>query len=442
MRQEDFYSGEPITGSPANFSPYDEAVNNASFGKYYYDSSSRMMNPPVTINPGGYGYNSYYNPNPAFQQQPLYGIGSPYRYDMYGQPQYTTGYGPGPNPIFQQQSPLIQQETTFHVPGISFGSDYLPPVDYEEKIEELQRKYIDAKDEADAKRSVDMQGNPYYNPNMGYNYYGVPYYNPYQYTSINSEISQEVQRMKDEARENRIQLNIHLSKLAHNFIRRDNNIPDEYYEEMYRGKDIDIPQVSGIYQTPQESYEMARLSNMVPFDNSQIYRDHYMAVHREIQSGFPENANMNNCFDNIGILEAKWEMEEEMHRRRNGSLMYDNNTYRYYIKQRKAERYAQEKGIISRDSKESQINQFVNGYNANQMKQQALSMLPTLNENASIAEDGSLHITCNFGSHAGETYSVHNSQEAEYEQKRERFGSFIDSIPGAIYQNNHGGGNG
>ena len=37
MRQEDFYSGEPITGSPANFSPYDEAVNNASFGKYYYD---------------------------------------------------------------------------------------------------------------------------------------------------------------------------------------------------------------------------------------------------------------------------------------------------------------------------------------------------------------------------------------------------------------------
>ena len=65
-----------------------------------------------------------------------------------------------------------------------------------------------------------------------------------------------------------------------------------------------------------------------------------------------------------------------------------------------------------------------------------------LNENASIAEDGSLHITCNFGSHAGETYSVHNSQEAEYEQKRERFGSFIDSIPGAIYQNNHGGGNG
>ena len=60
-----------------------------------------------------------------------------------------------------------------------------------------------------------------------------------------------------------------------------------------------------------------------------------------------------------------------------------------------------------------------------------LSQFPTLASNARLADDGSLHITCNFGSHNGEVLAVHNSQEAEYEKDRERFNQFLASIPDA-----------
>ena len=44
-----------------------------------------------------------------------------------------------------------------------------------------------------------------------------------------------------------------------------------------------------------------------------------------------------------------------------------------------------------------------------------------------------LTIKCNFGSHAGESYTVHNSQEAGYEAHRQRYYQFVNSIPNAIY---------
>ena len=47
----------------------------------------------------------------------------------------------------------------------------------------------------------------------------------------------------------------------------------------------------------------------------------------------------------------------------------------------------------------------------------------------------SLNIPCNVGSHAGEVYTV-NQNEAEYQERRERFGRFLDSIPGNIYLDN------
>ena len=62
-----------------------------------------------------------------------------------------------------------------------------------------------------------------------------------------------------------------------------------------------------------------------------------------------------------------------------------------------------------------------------------LSGFPTLAESAKLTEDGTLNITCNFGSRAGQVYSVHNSEEAGYEQDRQRFQQFIDSIPHSIY---------
>ena len=40
--------------------------------------------------------------------------------------------------------------------------------------------------------------------------------------------------------------------------------------------------------------------------------------------------------------------------------------------------------------------------------QSLMSAFPTLNQTATLTDDGTLNITCNFGSRAGQTYSVHN----------------------------------
>lgn len=448
MRQEDFYTGEPINqGSPPNFSNDElEAAQNASFGQYYYSADSRFMNPPIYNQ--YQQYNNYQYPNQQYvQQQPNYGLGSPYRYDAFGNPIYNYGYQqqyyqqPQYYQMYQQQ---VQQPTTYHIDGWNItGSEYLYPSDIEEQIYQLQKKLVDSYLDNEARREVDNISNPYYFGGMNYNYYGVPFYNQYQNNGIIMEYNQALQKIQEEARENNIQLNMSLLRWA--WKNSGMGEPDEKkIEEICRGRDVQIEQTFiDCGYTQKEYIDQIRFSNLVPFDNSQMYRDAYDSLDREIRQYIPADGNASNCYDKLGILLSKWELEDEEHKRRNGSAHYNGDIYVYFIKRSKMERYAKEKGIIlDASSKEAQVTNFANNFDANDIRKKALEQLPTLNESATIAEDGTLHITCNFGSHAGETYSVHNSQEAEYDEKRERFGRFIDSIPGVIYQNNHEGGNG
>ena len=93
--------------------------------------------------------------------------------------------------------------------------------------------------------------------------------------------------------------------------------------------------------------------------------------------------------------------------------------------------YCQEKGI--------QMLPGGQGFNAQQAKKDFVNSSSVLSQSASLADDGtlniSLNIPCNVGSHAGEVYTV-NQNEAEYQERRERFGRFLDSIPGNIYLDN------
>ena len=61
----------------------------------------------------------------------------------------------------------------------------------------------------------------------------------------------------------------------------------------------------------------------------------------------------------------------------------------------------------------------------------------------SIDKDGNMNMTlsipCNFGSQKGSTYTVVNANESAYDQKREEFNRFVDSIPKSIYNTNGGG---
>lgn len=407
MVREDFYTGEPVAnGSPPffqNLISEQEAVENASFGKYDYDPSTRMMmTQPMSIYPGGYGYNYNMNPQVGIGSVP-YGYGNPalqYQQQM----------------MYQQQQQMMQsnQQVEYFIKPVNFGgNEYLPTSDYNEDIERMKMEYWQKEQEEFAKGVVNNSNNPYYG---AYNYYGVPYFNPYQYNSLKTELNQKIDQIKEEARENRINFNIQIAKLAHNIAGDVYN--EQELEERYRGKYVQS--VGGIPpMTYAEIYNQNRFNNLVPFDNSQFYRDQYAATSKEYNDVIPQNASLKECFDGMGIVSSNYELEEEAHRRRDGGALYNSsdNSYKYFVRAKAAERFAKANG-----------NSLVNT-----IKHDTMNNFPTLSQSAKLLDDGTLNITCNFGSRAGQVYSVHNSQEAGYEQDRERFTSFLNSIPGSVY---------
>lgn len=446
MIHEDFYTGEPVdeTGSLPSFqnpnvintgpTAESEAASMASFGKYDYDPSTRQAIATTPVQLGGYG--GQFNPFPnggIGAPPPQYGYGYNYGYNPYMNPQPTYNfyrpYGMYQQPQYQQQR--YQQPTTYHIPGINISGEYMPPSDYQERITEMEMEYFSRQQDIDARQTVDRQNSVYgYGNGFGYNYYGIPYFNPYQYNALNNEFQSKIKAMQDEARENRLQFNMQISKLAHNFSGQ--NISDEDLRERYTGKTVDIPQA--YIQTPDEYREQYRYRNMVPFDNSQAYRDHRTKIQKEYSDIIPADSNLKDTFSKMGIIASNWEMEEEMHRRKNAGALYNSgDSYKYFVRQKAAERYAREKGINVPQGNTSIMSQF----NAQSIRNNYINNNPVLSQTANLADDGTLNVSlslpCNVGNHKGETYSVHNSQEAEYEEKRQRFGRFLDSISGSIY---------
>ena len=449
MIETDFYSGNPSNLPPPDNKYQEmEAANMASFGKYDYDPGMRAMTQMTQqqmIYPGAYGFNNAMNPPvPApMVQQPMQGIGSPYRYSPYGNIQPTYGVYQPNNMMYQQpypynmnlgiyQQPQQAAPTMIHIPGVGMNSEYLAPLDIQDKIDQMQLEYWTKVQEKDAKDSVDRRNSVYgYNSYGGYNYYGVSYYNPYQYNSINMDLQQQVDQIKQSAKEARILFDENLSRLSHNIIK--DNYPDDVIKERYEGRTIEIKRNS-MYD-PYTLSEYARFDRLVPFDNSQFYRDQFAKASEAYNKHVPKDSNMNDAFNKMGLVAIEWELEEEAHRRKDVSTMYNSgdNGYKYFVRKKAEERYAMERGLPI-PSQNPNVPQF----NSDFMKQQALNSFPTLKESVKLGADGTLNVTCNVGSHAGQTYSV-NENEAGYDEKRERFGRFMSSISGSIYKNYNGG---
>lgn len=398
MIVEDFYTGERQECSPG-FVTNDFEVD-ASFGKYLYDTGGNNLgygyDPPLSqeIYPGYYGYNTC---GPV-------GLGSG-NYSSYG----------NPNPVFSimggqknQQQQTYPSYNTYRINPVGWSGEFMPSFDMDKRIEDLKRKYWEKEQEASL-------NNNYYN--MYTNYYGTPFYSyNYGYTSVMGEINREIDKIKDEARENRRIFETKLSKLAFKFAGVD--ISDEDIEEMHTGKTVQVEE-----KRAYQMYQDTMFDNLVPFDNSAMYREMHQRISDEYHSIIPEDSDMQTAFENHALLHYKYEMEEEEHRRRNYGVLYDSNSYKSLIKLKVAER------------KNSKYNN-----SSSTTAYQAINNFPTLKESVHLEDDGTLNITCNFGSRAGEVYSVHNSQEAEYEKDRERFQGFLDAIPNSIYLNNNIGG--
>jgi hypothetical protein len=433
MNQTDFYTGEPINfGSPQNFNSEAsdiEAANMASFGKYDYDPANRQG----SIYPGGAGYTA---PGTAVSPiQPIYypptnqGIGAvPPGYTPYGNVQ--PSYGQFRN---YQQQPQYQQPTTYTVPGINIFGTYMPPEDIDRQITDMGREFWAEQQDLEVGKIMQQQNSAYgFGGGFGYNYYGIPYFNPYQYNALNNKYASRAEELKNQARNNALEFSMHISKLAHSFVK--DGISDEDIRERYTGKTVDIP--TGIMPTPQEYYEQNRLYNLEPFDNSNVYREHRAAVQKKFRDIIPEDSNLKETSEKMAIVWADWELEDEMHRRKDAGALYNSgdNSYKYFVRKKAQERYAKEHGIATPAGDYNGQNGF---YNPQNLRQSFVNSLPSLSQNATLADDGTLNVSlklpCNVGSHAGEEYTVHNSQESEYDEKRERFSRFLDSIPGNIY---------
>lgn len=381
MIREEIFNGEVVQATSPIISEQ-EAVFNASFGKYDYDPGSRAMMMDRYMNP------------------PSSGIGMP--------PQ-----GALCNPLLQQQTQYVQEENIrSFIKPVNFSGEYLPLPDWEDKVNKKILHYMDKYDE---QQIMQGQGN-YYGMN---NYYGIPYYSPYNnYNPITNEINKEVEEMKNEARENRIEFNKLLSRTAHKFSNEDaNDISEQELDERYRGRYVDVPGYSGMTTVDVSHQQM--LARQQPCSNAEMYRAHNQAVSDEYHKIIPASANMFETFSKSALLKAEWDLEEERHRRNNASNLYNSNdgTYRCFVKAKAAQRYKNQSNVLQQQSAPIVPNSY-----------------PTLQQCAKEMDDGTLSISipCNFGSHKGELYTVNNSQESEYEAERERFTRFYNSIPGAF----------
>ena len=467
MIQENFYSGEPVqSGSPitsTGLSTDVEAANMASFGKYDYDLGMRNNNMQYN-NPYDYnnGYNNQYNMGyPNMQYNDPYGYNNmnynPYNYNSYtsmngggiGAPpiQYNNNpynnyqYGANPQPNYNQYR---QQPASYHIPGFAPMGEYILPSDFDDRLFNLELEYIDRMEEIDAEQYLKRQESPYgYN---GYNnYYGLPYYNPYQYTALNNEFKSRLDAIREEARQNAINLNIKLLTMAYTY--NGYNVSDEKIREICEGRTVDMPQQynnNDNYSSANKEYNIPSYPSydrryVIPVDNSYVYRQRMSDLIKQHREFIPEDADMNTAFNNLGLIYSEWEMEEERHRQRDMTNIYNSNdnAYKKFVRRKAFERHLREKGITNQEVIDAKLQNF----DARSLKERFIASSPILSQSAHLADDGTLNVSinlpCNIGSHKGENYTtngtIDNSLEKAYEEKKERFAKFLDSIPSNIY---------
>ncbi len=430
-----------VVGSTSPSISEQEAAENASFGKYNYDPSSRMMQQGVVSLPGWQGYSTSPNPQAFYgQTQPLGYIGQSM---MYGNNPYYGGIGMNPymNPYFAQQ-PMYQQPQQppqIQIPPLNYRGQYLPPLDYEEKLAKLANDaWLKEQEQAVNNRAA-------YN-NFGYNYYGSMMYGAYYNNPVRMEANSIIQNMQREAEENRIQFNINLGKLAYNLAYGKGKYNEEQLEQIYRGRTIENPM--GV--TPQDLYAEHRFDNCVPFDNSAYYQAFHNQVSAQHNAIIRPDSNMKEAFDHAGELWAMYELEDEAHRRRNFSSSYNLDGYKYFIQKSIAERNARFNNAD--DKRFGNQASYYNGFGGNAVPAPGTMNIYAGNPRKggsfvdaipSIDNDGNMNLTlsipCNFGSKQGSTYTVSNANEAAYDKKREEFNRFVDTIPKSIYNLTPGG---
>lgn len=443
----------------------------------------------------GYNYNQQnmsnqgYNPNIGYNYNQQIQVGSQgYNYQNQGVQSF--------NPQFRGQNQYqqpVQQQKIFHVPPLNFGGEFMPSVGWEEKIDKIESELWFKIQQETVDRKFSSLNGPGF-ANMGPNFYGNAYFG-YGMTQAEQDAIQAVKEMEAEARQNKIDFNIRISKIAHHYLQDD--VTDQQIEEMYTGRDILVDDT--IYDPVFEN-ELNRMNNLVPIDTAAKYRRHFLAVQAEHNSIVPADANMQEGLEAMGMLAMNYAFEEERARRRNCGEDYDQNVYKHIVRSKAMKRHQEKHGmslmddydIYGRPIHHNRTNDYGNAGFANRAstietvnpnetagfanlaammnsyyfteeeKKRNLAAIENVKDrlkngedidtdklkvellktfmgpSANISDDGTLILPHPPGMGSGE--SIHNSQESEYDYDRQRFGQFMDSVPGGvgtIYMSTH-----
>ena len=446
--QANYPSGQQIYPGANGYYPGPQYQANMGVSPYY----------PHQPAPQPYAYGqSYYAPQPQpMYQQPLVGpapqfyqgsgLGTPPAFQQPNSSPYN--YGTSPNPAFQymaqnpqyfQNNPYMQiQDVTYTIPPINpGGSEYLPPIGYEDEIDQMQLDYWREVQESHGKKAAQRIArdkgifSDYDGYNMGgynYNYYNSLYYNnDYNYNHyIDQKYRDKLNKMQEDARQRRIDLNIHLAKLAFNYLGMDYN--EEALVEAYTGKTVTVPGI-----TTLDLYKQQRFNNLVPFDNSEWYRQKDAEVTREFRKHVGEHDNMEQFFENIALVAIDDALKEEDHRRK-GMLNehYDSDGYRSLVRMKAAELEARKKGISLNPAYDLnvQFEQLTEEAKALRAEIMNPDNYPGLKSHATLSDDGTLNIT--YGYEPPKNAVMTDENTKKYQAEKERFRGFLESIPGAV----------
>ena len=412
MIKTDFYSGLPVE-EPSNVLDVQtlDQNNAAIMNGYATDPNQRFMQissqQQQPFNPFVPQQN-YYQQNTIPYQPSM----SPYR--MQFQQGNSFGYAGNPamgmynnqNWGMQQMQPQFKEQTV-HVPGLSFGSGMRLLSNAEEVCDKMQVEMMIEQEEAALKRQERFQG--YFNNNGYYNYYGMPYYNSMNDNSIYNKYRGKVEEMRREAQERRIEFDKNLKRLCNNILGQE--MSEEDLDSLYRGYDYTIPA-----QTMQTMYDCERFDKMVPVSNQQVYANNFDNLHNFYDGIMQQmdKQDLNGFFGALGIVQVCDNLEKEQHNRRDGSRLYDSDSYKRYLRKHIAER----NGYIQQNINQPQMN-------AAQILD--ASMYPTMSQSGKILDDGTITITAPpwLGGSTGRRILVSNEMEQHFEQNRQ---AFLNSI--------------
>jgi hypothetical protein len=149
-----------------------------------------------------------------------------------------------------------------------------------------------------------------------------------------------------------------------------------------------------------------------------MYREYDQRVSDQFHKRIKPTDDMNTAFENLALVAYDYEMEDEMHRRRQELKgTYDSNAYKLLVRQK-----------AIKENLHTKINESVNQVQDFKDNLLGSGLFPTLSQHATLADDGTLNITYSLDNNN----VIQNQNESQYQKERARFNAFLNSIPSSL----------